>query len=733
MDTSGSMRDETTALCTGITQVIFDLKQQGVVVRANFLGITQTPGGSFSCLTDNVLGLLGGTVPGDAASCPFPNGTSAYESWGPATAIVAQRFTELSLWTPGATRIIVPISDEGPCDGSLPEGCNDPGDDRASIDNAIAIATHPNNHVFVSPIVGSGADACTLNLATAVAVGTGGIVVQSKNPKLDLTDAIRQIIVDRCGVDDSCNDQNPCTSNDYCNNGVCVGTSVEVIPCASNADCFGLECDLTSGFCACGNIIPEICLHATLQSLPEAGCFSVGEDLFVTIDLGNSIHAIVGGQFQIEYDQTVLDFIDIEPGAFVDPESPFRIELFRTVNEADGVIFYAVGVFPATDATHGPAMLARIRFRPLRACTTANELCFSSNNPANTILVDDHGRRIPYTTCCTGALVIHDGVPELQCPNDREVNAEAGTLSALVTWPRATASGQCDGALNVQCHGVNEAGIQHESLIPTGGRFPVGHFEFECTATDSCGASSSCQWSVDVLGMNTMEVDVQLSAVMTSNLISRCIEFEFYGDCRDEPVVIEQTLDFGGMFNFPGSANNVTLKVPQGNYGCVTARDPRHTLRSVAHPQIIGGKYVVEFKGDPILHGNWLVNGNLNGDREIDLLDHALLLAQYSAVLNPSTPCGTGSELHADLNGNGTVDSSDLGFIQRNFLASDKGACCPTTTSGAEVPTSSELSLEELDALGLPQLRAADANDDGMVNAEEIMSFLQVNLTALEP
>ena len=90
-----------------------------------------------------------------------------------------------------------------------------------------------------------------------------------------------------------------------------------------------------------------------------------------------------------------------------------------------------------------------------------------------------------------------------------------------------------------------------------------------------------------------------------------------------------------------------------------------------------------------------------------------------------STPCGTGSELHADLNGNGTVDSSDLGFIQRNFLADDLGACCSSSTSGAEMPTLSELSLEELDALGLPQLRAADADGDGMVNAEEILSFLQ--------
>jgi hypothetical protein len=227
-----------------------------------------------------------------------------------------------------------------------------------------------------------------------------------------------------------------------------------------------------------------------------------------------------------------------------------------------------------------------------------------------------------------------------------------------------------------------------------------------------------------------VEVDVQLSAVMTSNLISRCIEFEFYGDCSEPPMVIEQTLDFGGLFNFPGSSQNVTLKVPQGNYGCVTARDPRHSLRSVALPLMIDGKYVIEFKGDPILHGNWLVNGNLNGDHVIDLLDHALLLAQYSANMSPNTPCGTGSELHADLNGNGTVDSSDLGFIQRNFLASDKGACCSTTASEAYPSEHSEISLEELDSLGMPHLRDADADDNGMVTAEEILSFLPFSGTA---
>ncbi|MFH1109541.1 MAG: cohesin domain-containing protein [Planctomycetota bacterium] len=830
MDTSGSMRDEAAALCAGIGEVIADLNAQGAGARATVLGITQTPGGSFACLTDNVVHLLGGAVPGNAGSCPFPDGTSPYESWGPAMAIVAARFP----WTPGALRIVVPISDEGPCDGSRPEGCNDPGNDRDSIDNAIAVALA--NNVVVSPITGTGSDGCVINLAEDAAFGTGGLPLQTKDPNLDLKDAIRLIVVDHCGIDYRCDDHQACTQGDTCSDGVCVGTPIPgcgsctadtecddqnpctldscvagacsstpnydvatkccnplsgavvtvddgnpctfdqcdratgevthppspqgticddqqpctamdkcdgagrcqgtdlgAVPCTSNADCFGLTCDLTTGFCTCGNNIPEICVTAVPGSLPEPGCFSVGEDLFVTLDLGSSNRTIVGGQFLIGYDPTVLDFIDIEPGAFVDPESPFGLELLRIVNEGEGTIFYAVSIFLATNGTHGPAMLARIRFRPLQACRSADGLCFLSNNPADTILVNDQGHRVPFTTCCTGELVIHDGAPEMQCPNDQAINADAGALSALVTWPRPTARGQCDGALNVQCHALNEAAVPFESLIPTGGRFPVGHFEFECTATDSCGASSSCRWSADVRNSNTVEVNVQLSALMTPNLLHRCIEFEFYQNCTDEPVVIEQTLDFGGMFNFPGYVHSVVLKVPPGPYGCVTARDPRHTLRSAAHPVIIHGKYVVAFKGDPMLGGNWLLNGNLNGDRVIDLLDHALLLAQYSATMDPSTPCDTGSAIHADLNGDGFVDTNDLTFILRNFLATDKGACCGTASGGAAASEPSVISVEDLDALGLSDLRDADADHDGFLNAEEIMAYLQGEWSAEDP
>ncbi len=818
MDTSGSMRDEAAALCVGIAQVIADLNQQGVAVNADFLGITQTLDGSFACLTDNVVNLLGGAVPGNASCCPFPDGTSAYESWGPATAIVAARFP----WTPGATRIVVPISDEGPCNGSLPDGCNDPGDDRNSIDNAIAVALA--NSVVVSPITGTGSDACVISLATLAATGTGGKTLQSKNAKLDLAEGVREIILDRCSVDDRSDDQHACTLNDRCRDGVCVGTPVEncrscltsaqcddedqcttdsciegvcsstpnydvstqccnptdgtltvvddgdpctadlceaatgqvthppspagtvcddqkgctvmdqcdglgrcqgtdvgSIPCASDADCLGLTCDIGTGLCICGDT-PEVCLTAVPGNLPEPGCFAEDADLFVDITLSSSSRIIVGGQFLVVYDPAVLDFIDVEPGAFVDPESPFGSELIRTVNEVEGTVFEAVGIFLGTSGTHGPALMARLRFRPLQACSITH-LCFASRNPADTLLTDNHGHRVPFTSCCTDDLVIHGEAPVLECPGDTSVNADPGRLSATVTWPPTTARGSCDGDLAVYCTGSNSFGADVSHLVSTGGRLPAGTSDFECMATDSCGVTATCDWTVDVRNANAVQVDLQLSPVVAAGPLRRCIVFEFFSNCVEAPVVVEQTIEFGLPFNLAGHADDITLTVPAGQYACVTARDPKHTLRSVSTPQVSGGTYLVRFTGDPRLGGNWLVGGNLDGNNVIDSLDQALLNARLPTTVSPDTPCGTGG-IHADINGDGVVNSNDLNFIQRNFLATDK-VCCGTASGGAATSEPSVISVADLDALGLSDLRDADADHDGFLTAEEIMAFLQ--------
>ncbi len=193
MDTSGSMDGEAAALCASIAQVTADLTALGLTVSSSFLGITETPGGDYACLTDNVLNMLGAPVPGSLPCCP---NLDHYEDWGPATAIVAARFP----WTPNAIRVIVPLSDEGAENGN---GCADPGNDRDAITNAIAGAN--TNDVIVSPITGSGSSACVLTLATDLAAGTGGITFASANPG-DLPGAIEALVLAACESVSDCND-----------------------------------------------------------------------------------------------------------------------------------------------------------------------------------------------------------------------------------------------------------------------------------------------------------------------------------------------------------------------------------------------------------------------------------------------------------------------------------------------------------------------------------------------
>ena len=773
MDTSGSMRDEATALCSGIEDVVTELSSLGVDLNPHVLGITETPEVGFNCLTTDVVSLLGDVVPGDSTACPFPDGSAPYESWGPATAIVAKNFR--GRWRPGATRIIVPISDEGPCNGSLPEGCSDPGEDRDSIDNAVAVAL--DNEVVVSPIVGSGSDACVINLALALAAGTGGQLVQPGGSGLDPYEAIMQILLVHCTVEDACDDLQACTENDTCVAGVCsgapipdclgcadvgecddgdactfdeclegrcewaldfddlvdccdpvgglltpiddgdpctndicdpatgqvthptaevgtacddgysctaldacdmfgecIGTAVDNLSCSADSDCYGQLCDVGRGRCFCAEF-PELCITPVPAGLPEGTCRSLGDELVIDLELGESESAITGGQFLLQYDPQILDFIDIAPGANVDPGSPFVVELVRSVSESEGTIFCAVSIEAGAAGTRGPAIMATARFAPIAECSEG-EICFLEDTQRATFLMDDRGQRVPHVPCCTGSLVFAGTPPVLSCPESAASNTDPGQHEVIVSWSGPGLEGGCGGLLEPACTATSSTGEDVSSFIGGGGEFAVGHYEFECSATDSCGATVSCQWTVDVQNANTVSVDIELSPTIHEAPLSRCIVFELYSDCFSPPIVIEQTVEFGGPFDFPGQVDSVTFKVPGGNYGCLTARDPLHTLRSTAFFEILDGKYVATFEGDPAFGGNWLIGGNLNGDRVIDIVDHALLLTQYLTTIEADTVCGD-TDLNADINGDGIVNLDDLGIIQRHFLMHDKDACCP--------------------------------------------------------
>jgi len=789
MDTSGSMRDEAGALCAGIEAVLAELAAKGNVIEAHILGITdQGSGSAFSCLTDNVVNLLGGAVPGPLAFCPFPDELSSFESWGPATAIVADRFP----WIENHRRLIIPISDEGACNGSRPDGCSLFGDDRDSVDNAAIVAFKAG--VVASPITGSGADACVRELAELLGTQTGGTFAHTKDSKT-IPDAIEGLIGFGCDPDPDCDDLNECTSGDTCTNNACLGTlnydptleccnpsdgtsipvedgngctvdtcdpatglvthtpeepgvacddgdectaqdtcvadegcvgiDINTIPCTSSADCFGAFCDSGTGFCVCANQ-PTLCLNPLPSGLSNDTCYIVGDEITIHVDIDFSTQLVASGTFLTEYDPTVLEFIDIRPGADVDPLSPFSVELFRTIDETTGRIEFGVSVEAGNPGTNGPALMAAITFRGIDACSTSEALCLLDGSPVTTRLNDANGNPVPFDRCCTPPIGIDGLPPVFVCPPSVEVNARAGGTTATLQWNPVTVTSECDPGLTFSCTAENSFGANINNLIDHGGLFPSGISVFTCSAEDSCGAESVCEWTVNVRLLNTLEVDLELSPTLTSDPalqpLERCIEFELFSNCVQQPLIVQQTVEFGLPFNLPGHAQNVILKVPAGQYACVTARDPLHTLRSSSPLQIVDGRYLAAFEGDPFFEGNWLIGGNLDGDSVIDIVDYGILISQYLSARPSDTPCD-GTDSNADFNGDGRVDSLDLSFISLNFSKTDKDKCCPDAVASVGPVARTEVPVAKFREMGVRRWSALDADGNGLFDMRDVSAF----------
>ena len=212
MDTSASLNAYADEICASVPSIIADFANEGVNVDMTILGITDTP---WPCIEDTVVDAYGAAVPGDGSCGPLDNfgtpGGSLKENWGAGAAVVADSHP----WPLGAKRLIVSISDEGPCYGNP---CEDPGPDRDSISNATIVARL--NGVKVSSLLPREPTFCVAPLAEDLANQTGGSVELINQPSevfAGLKDIIRQACVgDDCnlnGVLDECEEFVDCNNN----------------------------------------------------------------------------------------------------------------------------------------------------------------------------------------------------------------------------------------------------------------------------------------------------------------------------------------------------------------------------------------------------------------------------------------------------------------------------------------------------------------------------------------
>ncbi|MGD9101604.1 MAG: hypothetical protein PVF45_14075 [Anaerolineae bacterium] len=168
VDTSVSLDDELRVLCGGIEELVADVEERGAAVNVVTLGIAETR----DCASERVTGLV-------------PEGQiQSKEDWGPAVADLAHHYE----WTPDATRLVIPLSDEGPLRG-------DPVDDEDKEAIKQVIQAARDNEVMVSPLLGNNYNSDVEPLAHDLARKTGGQVFATQNPDDDLLDGLRDLVL----------------------------------------------------------------------------------------------------------------------------------------------------------------------------------------------------------------------------------------------------------------------------------------------------------------------------------------------------------------------------------------------------------------------------------------------------------------------------------------------------------------------------------------------------------
>jgi len=241
------------------------------------------------------------------------------------------------------------------------------------------------------------------------------------------------------------------------------------------------------------------------------------------------------------------------------------------------------------------------------------------------------------------------------------------------------------------------------------------------------GASSLCP---------NLHVTVELSPTVSAS-VQRCISFDLYACPGTTPVS-----SFDRVVAFTGGIGSFDLPLPCGTYTCMVARDRRHTLASTVQLGTTGpGQYTADFTGrrndEPGggTGGHRLVGGNLNGDPFIDVLDFGAWAGQYLQNYGTGDTTCTTPSVHADLSGDGLVDSGDFSFIAINFLMVSENSCCPGDAlmagpngTARRLGPVTRISTMELRNLGMGNLAAGDVNRDGMLDLIDVSAVMMGQL-----
>jgi hypothetical protein len=539
----------------------------------------------------------------------------------------------------------------------------------------------------------------------------------------------------------------------------CHGIDVNTVACIDDNDCIfdgtggfdmgvGGPCGpqafpCKDGFCYCAETT-----RIWLDTQGEDCCFEPGDAIDVVVRKTAGADNVTGAQFAVTYDPDCVSYLGYDLGDYTLP--------LYDDDDTPGMIFIAAGwqPFDPNPGTAGPAVLGTLHFECNNACEMCQVCLFNQENPPNTVLVNDAGEHVTMVSwgcsnngdgcevdadceegayCGCSCMFVQLGDEMIIVPDDVLTNSDCMAYTAVVTWDTpAFWTSECGFEAQIACYGIHDPYVPQDQMSPAyvagliegGGEFAQGVTTFCCEAVGLCDIPYTECWTVEVTDQNAMDVIVEYSPPMATGPYTRGIVFEVFKNCVEEPIVVCEDLVFGPPFDFVGKATEV-LKIPKGQVMCVTAADPLHTLRAVDMPiECVDNALTVGFHGDPDLGGNWLINGNLDGNHHIDVVDFGIFLTQYMMAMAADTPCGTAGP-NADINGDGFVTNDDFAHIAMNFIAESKDACCDDPTVSWKGEPTLSITVKELRRRGLGEITVADLNGDGVLDQADMTAFMQ--------
>ena len=288
-----------------------------------------------------------------------------------------------------------------------------------------------------------------------------------------------------------------------------------------------------------------------LELNPADDCLDASEgQLVVEIDAQGLQALAVGGQFFLDYDETLLDFVSADPG-----DGPFSAEIFESVNETAGTIDYAVGVPNGGTGTAVPTTMARITFDVLGDfCETADLVTFRPGvNPPSRI-TDATGTDLGAGLIDLGPVTKDSLSPVVSSPTSIALNADAGMCDAVVVVPPISASDNCSAVtITNDITGTDDAS----------GVYPAGTTTVTWTVADACGNETQVTQDITINPVNTVQIAVELRDVTEGSGIT------LDGDIGEWPAGFSN----GVTTNGPDQVEVFSAWAPDGLYLAFASND----------------------------------------------------------------------------------------------------------------------------------------------------------------